>query len=437
MVMWAVASPYYMRIREIQIEEPAPDGTATMTWDDLKGQLDTRRPEILLSVGTIGLLLLVWLMVIKPGGCDAGSVIAPGSPASMWISRRVVGLTVFAFTVVSACASAGPSSVAPSTSPSPGASAAIGIAGPTWIVTTIGGSDTLADARPTMTFGADGQVQGSGGCNSYGGPYKLDGAAIDVGDLASTMMLCQDQSIGAQETAFFAALGGAQTWQVDATGEPRARRRLGDRGEDRPGRAFRQRRDGSGGGLESRRDGSDSGLRPPSRRSSSPRTAACQDSPGATRSPGPTRRMEHAHPGSSGHDEDRLPAARERGRVGLPGGALRRDGLGERPDGDWSSAAPCRSATPRDEQRLMRLAHVRERHAPTGAPWRLAVALTRRGWIDLELARRRAIARRPAGAAARRVLYRQPITTLDDHLARGLRVAALGDVIEAFEPRGE
>ena len=44
------------------------DGTATMTWDDLKGQLDSRRPEILLSVGTIGLLLLVWLMVIKPGG---------------------------------------------------------------------------------------------------------------------------------------------------------------------------------------------------------------------------------------------------------------------------------------------------------------------------------------------------------------------------------
>ena len=136
----------------------------------------------------------------------------------MWISRRIVGLTVFAFTVVSACASAGPSSVAPSASPSPGASAAIGIVGRTWIVTTIGGSDTVADARPTMTFGADGQVQGSGGCNSYGGPYKLDGAAIDVGELASTMMLCQDQSIGAQETAFFAALGGAQTWQVDATG---------------------------------------------------------------------------------------------------------------------------------------------------------------------------------------------------------------------------
>ena len=136
----------------------------------------------------------------------------------MWISRRIVGLTAFALTVVSACANAGPPSAAPSTSSSPDASAAVGIVGPTWIVTTIGGSDTVADARPTMAFGADGQVQGSGGCNSYGGPYKLDGPAIDVGDLASTMMMCQDQSIGAQETAFFGALGGAQTWQIDGTG---------------------------------------------------------------------------------------------------------------------------------------------------------------------------------------------------------------------------
>ena len=67
LVMWIVASPYYMRLRK-SLEEPGPEDAATLTWDDLKGQLDTRRPEILLSVGTIGLLLLVWLIVIKPGG---------------------------------------------------------------------------------------------------------------------------------------------------------------------------------------------------------------------------------------------------------------------------------------------------------------------------------------------------------------------------------
>ena len=86
----------------------------------------------------------------------------------------------------------------------------------------------------------------------------------------------------------------------------------------------------------------------------------------------------------------------------------------------------------------MRIAHVRERHAPTGAPWRLAAALddppTR--WLDLETARRRAVAARPERAHDA-VLFRQPVTTLDDHLARGLRVAALEELVDGFEPRGD
>ena len=86
----------------------------------------------------------------------------------------------------------------------------------------------------------------------------------------------------------------------------------------------------------------------------------------------------------------------------------------------------------------MRLAHVRERHAPAGAPWRLAAALddppTR--WLDLDVARRRAVAARPT-LAHDQALFRQPVTTLDDHLARGLRVAALADLVDGFEVRAD
>jgi fumarylacetoacetate (FAA) hydrolase len=88
----------------------------------------------------------------------------------------------------------------------------------------------------------------------------------------------------------------------------------------------------------------------------------------------------------------------------------------------------------------MRLAHVRERHGPAGAPWRLAAAL-RAGaatdrWLDLETARRRAAAadRRLAHNA---ILFRQPVTTLDEHLARGLRVASLAELVEGFAQRDE
>ena len=84
----------------------------------------------------------------------------------------------------------------------------------------------------------------------------------------------------------------------------------------------------------------------------------------------------------------------------------------------------------------MRIAHVRERHAPAGAPWRLAAGLER-GWLDLEIARRRAVAAEPARRHDA-VLYRQPLGTLDEHLARGLRIEALGELIERFDgPRDE
>ncbi len=87
----------------------------------------------------------------------------------------------------------------------------------------------------------------------------------------------------------------------------------------------------------------------------------------------------------------------------------------------------------------MRIAHVRERHAPAGAPWRLAAALGAgaatnpdpAGWLDLELARRRLIGADPR-RAHNSVLFRLPIITLDDHLARGLRVEALAEIVEAF-----
>ncbi|CAN5369116.1 hypothetical protein BH24CHL10_BH24CHL10_02590 [soil metagenome] len=80
----------------------------------------------------------------------------------------------------------------------------------------------------------------------------------------------------------------------------------------------------------------------------------------------------------------------------------------------------------------MKIAHVREQVAPAGAPWRLAAALDADGarWLDLEVARRALVATDPA-RAHNSTLFRQRITTLDAHLAGGLRVDALADLLEA------
>ena len=87
----------------------------------------------------------------------------------------------------------------------------------------------------------------------------------------------------------------------------------------------------------------------------------------------------------------------------------------------------------------MKIAHVRERHGPAGAPWRLAAALGGSDpgrWLDLEIARRRLAAADPR-RGHNSVLFRQPLGTLDDHLARGLRVEALAELVEGFAPREE
>lgn len=86
----------------------------------------------------------------------------------------------------------------------------------------------------------------------------------------------------------------------------------------------------------------------------------------------------------------------------------------------------------------MKIAHVREINAPAGAPWRLAASLDATEqpatWLDLEIARRRALAANP-NLAHDSALHRQAVTTLDDLLARGLRVSALGELLDSFAPR--
>ena len=63
----------------------------------------------------------------------------------------------------------------------------------------------IAGTELTATFTPDGQVSGNAGCNTYNGPYKLDGTSLTVGPLATTMKACE-QAIMDQETQFLTAL---------------------------------------------------------------------------------------------------------------------------------------------------------------------------------------------------------------------------------------
>lgn len=83
---------------------------------------------------------------------------------------------------------------------------ATGINNGTGAVSSVGG-----DAEVMAVFGSDGTVAGNGGCNTFNGPYTVDGSAIAIGPLMSTKMACPTLD---QESAYLAALQAATTYAI-------------------------------------------------------------------------------------------------------------------------------------------------------------------------------------------------------------------------------
>jgi heat shock protein HslJ len=65
----------------------------------------------------------------------------------------------------------------------------------------------------TASFEPDGRIMGSGGCNTYTGPYTLSGRDLRIGPLASTRRACEPAILD-QETRFLAALGRVTTFDT-------------------------------------------------------------------------------------------------------------------------------------------------------------------------------------------------------------------------------
>ena len=77
-------------------------------------------------------------------------------------------------------------------------------------------TSVIAGTEMYIDFGKDGTVSGGAGCNTFSGPYTVNGNQITIGPLASTMMACGDPpGIMDQEQQFLAALGTAATYQIE------------------------------------------------------------------------------------------------------------------------------------------------------------------------------------------------------------------------------
>src|SRR5208337_3657978 len=69
-----------------------------------------------------------------------------------------------------------------------------GLTGVTWKLVSYGPAANQTPAVPgiqtSLTFGTDGTVNGSLGCNSLGGKYEVQGDSLVFSQMVSTMMAC-------------------------------------------------------------------------------------------------------------------------------------------------------------------------------------------------------------------------------------------------------
>ena len=62
--MYGLATSYYLPLRQLLAGK---DGQPPIGPEALATYLNSRRPDMIAGVGALGLLILVWLMVMKPG----------------------------------------------------------------------------------------------------------------------------------------------------------------------------------------------------------------------------------------------------------------------------------------------------------------------------------------------------------------------------------
>jgi META domain len=74
----------------------------------------------------------------------------------------------------------------------------------------------LVGTEVTATFGDDGTLSGSAGCNTYDTAYTTDGSSIEIDPPSSTRMACPEpEGVMDQEAAYLNALPTAASFRVE------------------------------------------------------------------------------------------------------------------------------------------------------------------------------------------------------------------------------
>ena len=87
------------------------------------------------------------------------------------------------------------------------------LGGTAWSGVRIAGDMIPSEIDITLTFGADGRLDGSAGCNRYSGDYEQNGADLMLGSIGTTRKTCLELTMVA-ERRFLAALESTTGWAM-------------------------------------------------------------------------------------------------------------------------------------------------------------------------------------------------------------------------------
>ncbi len=72
----------------------------------------------------------------------------------------------------------------------------------------------IESVATTLAFGSGGRASGSGGCNTYGADYRVNGNRLSFGSIVSTMRACVDPGANRQEQRYYRALESASRFNI-------------------------------------------------------------------------------------------------------------------------------------------------------------------------------------------------------------------------------
>lgn len=85
--------------------------------------------------------------------------------------------------------------------------------GSAWALVSLNGSLPVSGTNITLSFEKD-TLGGNGGCNSYGGEFKVRGEKLTPSSIYSTEMYCEAAGIMDQEALYFDLLSKVETFLI-------------------------------------------------------------------------------------------------------------------------------------------------------------------------------------------------------------------------------